>query len=121
MVAPDQNALRLHLGGQVPVADVPGQAQQGRAIGRAHLQQGLARGDHLDQPSILKLQRRAAGQQPALRQIQQHAHAMIRRQGDAAAVAALIVQGDVVADRSGPMAGRQDVDDALHGGPQNRK
>jgi hypothetical protein len=71
MIAADAQALGHDLHRQMPVAEVPGDADEMHGVAAADFEQRLGRGDHLDQPAVLKHQRVAAAQRDDLGQVEQ--------------------------------------------------
>ena len=96
VVVLDVDRVRRHLGGGVPVADVVGHLQEPQGILGAHLQQALGRGLHLHEAAVLELHGIAVVQHRGLVEIEQKIEAGIAFQRDAAAVAALVIEGDGV-------------------------
>lgn len=54
MIGPDQDAARLDLGFEVPVADVPGQLREMGRIAGSHFQKLFVSSDDFHQPSVLE-------------------------------------------------------------------
>ena len=96
VVVLDVDRVRRHLGGGVPVADVVGHLQEPQRVLGAHLQQALGRGLHLHEAAVLELHGIAVVQHRGLVEIEQKVEAGIAFQRDAAAVAALVIEGDGV-------------------------
>ena len=96
VVVLDVDRVRRHLGGGVPVADVVGHLQEPQRVLGAHLQQALGRGLHLHEAAVLELHGIAVVQHRGLVEIEQEIEAGIAFQRDAAAVAALVIEGDGV-------------------------
>ncbi len=96
VVVLDVDRVRRHLGGGVPVADVVGHLQEPQRVLGAHLQQALGRGLHLHEAAVLELHGIAVVQHRGLVEIEQEIEARIAFQRDAAAVAALVIEGDGV-------------------------
>ena len=96
VVVLDVDRVRRHLGGGVPVADVVGHLQEPQGVLGAHLQQALGRGLHLHEAAVLELHGIAVVQHRGLVEIEQEIEARIAFQRDAAAVAALVIEGDGV-------------------------
>jgi hypothetical protein len=71
MIAADAQSSCRDLGRQVPIAEVPGEADQMLRIAPPDFQQRLGRGHHLDQPPIFEHQRIPAAQGDRLFQIEQ--------------------------------------------------
>ncbi len=98
VVVLDVDRVRRHLGGGVPVADVVGHLQEPQGVLGAHLQQALGRGLHLHEAAVLELHGIAVVQHRGLVEIEQEIEARIAFQRDAAAVAALVIEGDGVSN-----------------------
>ena len=96
VVVLDVDRVRRHLGGGVPVADVVGHLQEPQRVLGAHLQQALGRGLHLHEAAVLELHGIAVVQHRGLVEIEQEIEAGIAPERDAAAVAALVIEGDGV-------------------------
>ena len=71
MIAADAQSPLRDLGRQVPIAEVPGEADQMLRIAPPDFQQRLGRGHHLDQSAIFEHQRVAAAQGDRMFQIEQ--------------------------------------------------
>jgi hypothetical protein len=56
VIAADPQALGRDLHRQMPVAEVPGDANEMHGVAAADLEQRLGRSDHLDQPAVLQHQ-----------------------------------------------------------------
>ena len=96
VVVLDVDRVRRHLGGGVPVADVVGHLEKPQRVLGAHFQQALGRGLHLHEAAVLELHGIAVVQHRGLVEIEQEIEAGIAFQRDAAAVAALVIEGDGV-------------------------
>lgn len=96
VVVLDVDRVRRHLGGGVPVADVVGHLQEPQRVLGAHLQQALGRGLHLHEAAVLELHGIAVVQHRGLVEIEQEVEPGIALERDAAAVAALVIEGDGV-------------------------
>jgi hypothetical protein len=71
VIAPDAQALRHDLRRQMPVAEMPGNANQMMRVAPPDLDQWLRRRDHLDQPPVFQHQGIAAAQRDGVFQIEQ--------------------------------------------------
>ena len=71
MIAPDAQAFAGDLGGQMPIAEMPGDPDQMVRIDAADLHQRLRCRDHLDQPAIFQHQRIAAAQRHRVFEVEQ--------------------------------------------------
>ena len=71
MIAADAQSPSRDLGRQVPIAEMPGEADQMLRIVPPDFKERLWRGHHLDQPAIFEHQRIAAAQRDRIFQIEQ--------------------------------------------------
>ena len=71
MIAADAQSSGRDLGRQMPIAEMPGQANQMLRIVPPDFKERLGRGHHLDQPAIFEHQRIAAAQRDRIFQIEQ--------------------------------------------------
>ena len=71
MVAPDPQALRHDLRRQMPIAEMPGEANQMQRVDAADFDQGLGCGDHFDHAAVLEQQGIAAAQRDRVFEIEQ--------------------------------------------------
>lgn len=105
VVVADIDRVLVDLGRDVPVADMPGDLRQPDRIAGRHLDQPLRRGLDLDEPAVFELHGIAVIQNRGAVQIEQEFEPAFRNQGDAAAMARLMVEREGVGDAVG-----------LHGG-----
>jgi hypothetical protein len=99
VIAADAQGLGHDLRRQMPIAEMPGDADQMMRIAAADLEQRLGRRDHLDQPSVLQHQRIAAAQGDGMLQVEQEFEAPRARHRHAAAVPIVEIEHNGV-DRS---------------------
>jgi hypothetical protein len=92
----DIDRVRRHLGGRMPVADVPDDPQESRRVFGPNFKQVLRRSLDLHKPPIFELHGVAIVEGGRLIEIEQEIEAALAFQGDAAAVAALVVEGHAV-------------------------
>lgn len=71
VIAPDAQALADDLGGQMTIAEMPGDPHKMMRIRAANFHQRFGRGDHLDQPPVFQHQRVTATQRHRFFQIEQ--------------------------------------------------
>ena len=122
MVLLDVDRVGEDFGGCVPVADVPRDAQEPQRVLGPDLEETLRGRLHLDEPSVLELDGVAVGERRRLVEIEQEVEAFIALECDAAAVAALVIEGHRIGDAlslDGWLA--DDGDGAEHEIPQNKK
>ena len=100
---------------RVTVSHVIGDAGELARVRAAHFRELLGRGDDLDQPSILQHQRIAAAQRHRFGKVEQEFRSPRGLHGDAAPVAALIIEHDRVGRRGPPCALGGDEIRADHG------
>ena len=86
-IAADAQRLRRHLGRQVPVAEMPGDAHEGERVGGADFGERLGRGQNLDEAAVLEPEAVAAAQHRRLRQVEQEGEPADAGHDEAAAVA----------------------------------
>jgi hypothetical protein len=71
MIMPDTQGLSRDLGRQMPVAEMPGKANQMMRVAAADLEKPLRSGHDLDQPAVFKHQRVTAAQRDRVLKIKQ--------------------------------------------------
>lgn len=98
MVVLDIDRVRRDLRRRVPVADMPGDTHQPQRVLGPDFEQALRSGLDQDQAAILELHRIAIIQNRRLVEIEQDLAPAIAFQGDAAAVAVLMVEGQGLND-----------------------
>ena len=108
-IAADQDDVGLELGRQVPVADVPGKAQQGLRTVGAHRHQRLGPGDDAHIAATAQRQPIAAAQMLRAVQVQQVCGARGSGDDDTAAMTAVVVEHGLVDRLAGPGSGRGDA------------
>jgi len=72
VVVKDQDVVSVDLGGQVPIADVPGEGEQVLGVAGADVQQVFLGGDHLDPATVVQQEAVAMGQRGGLGEVNQH-------------------------------------------------
>ena len=111
----------MELHGQVPVAEMPGDARESGRIRRMDDQQLFGARDHAGEAAVLGGERVAVAQAHRLRQVEQQFAPGLGDQQDAAAMAVVVVdQHAVMRVLEVPAAGGKHVDGA-HVRVQNRK
>ena len=109
MIGADAQPLAGDLQRQMPVAEMPGDAQQARGLSAVDLDDRLGGGAHPDIAAVVELEPVAFGQMLGARQIEQKRRARIGDQPDAAAMPVEIGQRHRVDRRLvRPMAARMD-------------
>ena len=101
VIATDAQALRRNLRRQMPIAEMPGEANELVRIPAADLQERLGRRDHLDQPTVLQYQRIAAAQRDGVFQVEQEFETARARHHHAPAVPIVEIEHDGVRRRLG--------------------
>jgi hypothetical protein len=86
----------------MPIAEMPGDADQMMGIGALDLEQRLGRRHHFDQPSIFQHQRVAAAQGDGVLQVEQEFEAARPRHRHAPPVTIVEIEHDGVGRRFGP-------------------
>jgi hypothetical protein len=122
MVLLDVDRVGEDFGGCVPVADMPGDAQEPQRVLGPDLEEALRGRLHLDEPPVVELDGVAVGKRRRLVEIEQEVEAFVALECDAAAVAALVIEGHRIGDAlslDGWLA--DDGDGAEHEIPQNKK
>ena len=102
MIAADAQALGHQLGGQMAVAEMPGDPDQMMRIGPLDLDQRLGRGDHLDQPAVLEHQRITAAKRDGILEVEQKLQSTRARHRHTAAVPVVEIEHDGVGRRFCP-------------------
>lgn len=116
VVAADAQLLPRDLNRQMPVAEMPGEAQQMLRAFRADLGQRLARAQDFHQAPILELQRVARAQGDRLRQIEQEIQAAHAFHGEAAAMAIIEIEHHGIGGIAAPISPGDDFRGADHEG-----
>ncbi len=105
MVVLDVDRVGGDFGRGMTVADVPGDAHQPQRVLRANLEQALRRGLDQHEPAIFQLDGVAVTERSRLVEIEQDAEPAIGRQGEAAAVAIVMVERQRIDDAVWPDGG----------------
>jgi hypothetical protein len=113
-VAADAQRFWHDLGGQMAVAEVPGDTGQRQWIGCPDLRQRFGFGDHFHHAPVLKPQPVAAAQHRRFREVEQEFEAADARHGDTPAIASIEVEHHRIRRGAGPMTGRNDFVSAQH-------
>ncbi|QTK80706.1 hypothetical protein AT6N2_C3222 [Agrobacterium tumefaciens] len=95
MVTQDENALLLDLRRKMPVAQMPGELDQVKAVLRLDLEQLFIRGANLDQIAVFDDQQVAMGKQYGFLQVQHHHLVILQMQKLAAQMPLVMCQRDV--------------------------
>lgn len=112
VITADAQAVAQQFGRQVPVAEVPGEAQQMRPILGCHLDQRLGRRLDRNDAPVLEQQPVTLLQRHGLGQVEQEFGPALRGHGDPAPVPRVEIEHDGVGRRLGPEAGGIDGESA---------
>lgn len=112
VITADAQPVAEQFGRQVPVAEMPGEAQQMRAVLGADLDQSLGRRLDRDDASVLEQQAVPLLQRHGLGQVEQELRPALGGHGDAAPVPRVEIEHDGVGRRLGPEAGGIDGEGA---------
>jgi len=115
VVVADMQPVAEELGGQVPVAKVPGDADEIGRVGRGDLKQPLGHRLHQDQPSVLEFESVAVLHYRRFLEIEQEYGLADATHDEAAAVAIVALKSERICRRTGPSAGRKDASGGDHG------
>jgi hypothetical protein len=122
MIVLDIDRIRRHLGGGVPVAHMIGHLEEAQGVLGPDFQEPLGGGLDLNEATVLELHGIPVVEHGGLVEIEKEVEASIALQGDAAAVPALMIEGNGVGDAIGLHGGSaNDGCGAEHDFPQNRK
>lgn len=114
VITADAQPVAEQFGRQVPVAEVPGEAQQMRAVLARHLHQSLGRRLDRDDAPVLEQKAVALLQRHGLGQVEQELRPAPGGHGDAAPVPRVEIEHDGVGRRLGPEASGIDGEGADH-------
>lgn len=114
MVAQDDDAVLLDLRGKMPVAEMPGELDQMRAIASANFEEFLVGRQNLDQFPILAHQQVAIGEEHRVLEIEHDHLAIFQMQQLAAQMAQIVRQLDLGGRMGGWGTGGKIGSDALH-------
>lgn len=117
VIAQDDDAVFLDLGGKMPVAEMPGELDQVRAIAPANLEKLLVGGEDLDQLTIVAHQQIAIGEKHRILEIEHDHFAIFQMQQLAAQMAQIMRQLDLGDRMGGRGSGGKIGGDALHDMP----
>ncbi len=116
VIAADPEAIAHDLRRQMPVPEVPGDANHVVGIAGADLRQRFGGGDHQHDAAVLQLQAGIRDERHGLGEVEQEGRALHALHRHAAAMAVVIIEHDAVDDRGlGKGFRRQDVGGADHG------
>ena len=96
MVMQDQQPAGQYLRGQMPVAEMPGQPRQVLRRACLYFQHMFGAGTDVNKVAVVQHQRIAIAQMRCFRQIEQDFEAMLARQNQAAAVAVVVIEDDLI-------------------------
>jgi len=115
MVVADAQPVAEELGRQVPVAEMPGDANEVGRAGGYDLEQAFRHCLHQDQPAILKLKGVAVLHHGRLLEIEKEHRLADAAHDEAAAVTIVSLEGERIGRRAGPSAGGKDAGGGDHG------
>lgn len=115
VIAPDAQALPRYLGRQMPIAEMPGKANQMLRIAAADFHKRLRRRDDLDQPAILEHQRVTAAQRDRVFKIEQKFQPARTRHRHPPAVAVVEIEHDRIGRRLAPVMVASNLGGTDHG------
>ena len=96
MIVEDQQPAGQYLHGQMPVAEMPGQPRQVLRRSCPYFQKLFRAGPDVNKIASLQHQRIAIAQMHGFRQIQQDFEAALARHSQAAAMAVVVIEDDLV-------------------------
>lgn len=114
MIAQDDDAVFLDLGGKMPIAEMPGELDQMRAVASANLEELLVSGEDLDQFAVVADQKVAIGEKHRILEIEHDHLAIFQMQQLAAQMAQIMRQLDLSDRMGGRGSGGKIGGDALH-------
>lgn len=114
MIAQDDDAIFLDLGRKMPVAQMPGELDQMRAVASANLEELLVGGEDLDQFAVVAHQEVAIGEKHRILEIEHDHFAIFQMQQLAAQMAQIMRQLDLGDRMGGRGSGGKIGRDALH-------
>ena len=114
VVVADVDDTLADLGGEMPVAEVPGDAGQCALVCTRYFQQSLRRGLDAHDAAILEADAIAGTQHGRLGEIEQERQAAASNEGHAAARTPIIVEADYVGRCAVPYAGGHDLCGSQH-------
>ena len=98
---------RLDRGGQMAVAEMPGEPRQMVRIARANYEQRLGPGAHLDDAPVLQHEAIALAQDRRFGKIEEEHQPALALHGEAAAMAIVVGEHDAIGGRAGPVPARR--------------
>src|SRR6516164_6871368 len=113
-IAADAQRLRQYFGGQMAIAEMPGDADERRRVCGPDLAQRFGLGDHLNHASVLEPQPVPAAQHRRFGKVQQEFEPADAGHGDPPAIALIEIEHHRVGRSAGPMTGRDDLVGAQH-------
>ncbi len=114
MIAQDDDAVFLDLGGKMPIAEMPGELDQMRAVASANLEELLVGSEDLDQFAVVAHQEVAIGEKHRILEIEHDHFAIFQMQQLAAQMAQIMRQLDLGDRMGGRGSGGKIGGDALH-------
>ena len=114
MIAEDDDAVFLDLRGKMPVAEMPGELDQMRAVAAANLEELLVGSEDLDQFAVVAHQQVAIGEKHWIFEIKHDHLAIFQMQQLAAQMAQIMRQLDLGDRMGGRGSGGKIGGDALH-------
>jgi hypothetical protein len=115
VIAPDPQSPWHDLGRQMPVAEMPGEANQMMRIDATNLNQRLRRRHHLDQPAVFQHQRIAAAQRHRVLEVEQEFEPAGANHRHPPAMPVVEIEHDGIGGRLGPAMLRMDMAGTDHG------
>ena len=115
MIAQDDDAVFLDLRSKMPVAEMPGEFHQMRAVASANLEELLVGSEDLDQLAVVTHQQIAIGEKHRILEIEHDHLAIFQMQQLAAQMAQVMRQLDLGGRMGGRGSGRKIGSNALHG------
>lgn len=114
MIAQDDDAVLLDLGGKMTVAEMPGELNEMRAVASANFEELLVGSQNLDQFPIFAHQQVAIGEEHRVLEIEHDHLAIFQMQQLAAQMAQIVRQLDLGGRMGGRGTGGKIGSDALH-------
>jgi len=118
VILADVDDARTDLGGEVAVAEMPGDARERPLVAAGDLQQPLRRRLDGNDAPVLQLEAVAGGENGRLGQIEEELQAAGSRQGDTPSCAMVVVEAYGVSGSRVPKAGSDDLGGSQHRGLQ---
>lgn len=102
VIAADEDEILAELGRKMPVAEVPGEADEMRRVARDDPGEWLRGSLHLDQPPILQRQPIAVTERARRRQVEEEFEPLLALHGDPPPMALVMVEEHDIGRRAGP-------------------